>query len=254
MFFVLSKVLFYLVMPLTLIVILLLLAFFSRREIYRKRSLSAALILLLFFTNPFITNEAWLLWELPPTPLNQMKPYDAAIILTGISNQNKSPHDRIYTGEAADRVLHPLRLYKAHLIKKIIISGGSGSLVSRYSTEAAEIKRLLVVAGIPGQDILLEEKSRNTYENALYTKALLHQQPELKNLLLVSSAFHMRRASACFEKQGIKADLFSTDFRTTDRSFTPTDLLVPQELYLYRWQILMHEMLGYLVYQLVGYC
>lgn len=254
MFFILSKILFYVAMPLTWIIVCLALALFSKREKLKKRALVLATGLLLFFTNPFFCNEAWLAWEVPPTPLSKVPHYDAAIILTGFTNQQKSPHDRIYPSKGIDRALMPLRLYKEGYVKKIIISGGSGSLIQKYSTEAVEVKKLLMISGVPETDILYEDKSRNTHENAQFTKQLLAGQPQLKKLLLVTSAFHMRRAKACFEKEGVNVDHFTTDFYTTDRFFTLDKLLIPQEVYLYQWQILFHEILGYITYRIVGYC
>src|SRR5215213_3409990 len=97
MFFILSKILYYLVMPLTWILAALLLALFAKREKIRRRSLIMATLLVAFFTNPFLTNEAFLLWEHPPTPVSKVQQYDAAIILTGFTSQGKSPGDRIYT-------------------------------------------------------------------------------------------------------------------------------------------------------------
>src|SRR6478752_6259958 len=112
MFFILSKVLYYIVMPLTWLLAFFIYALFTKKESRRKKALLIGTLLLLFFTNPFISNEAWLLWEHPPTAINTLPTYDAAIVLTGITNQDKSPHDRIYTGKGADRILHPLQLYK----------------------------------------------------------------------------------------------------------------------------------------------
>jgi len=229
MFFIFSKLLFYFVMPLTWILVFLFYAIFTKVEKRRKRSLVIATGLLIFFTNPFVVNEAWLIWEVPPTPFSKVQHYDAAIILTGISSNDKSPKDRIYTNKSADRVLHPLRLYKEGYVKKIIISGGSGSLTNTKSSESADLKTILVCSGVPDSDILLEEESRNTHENALFTKTILQQHPEYKKLLLVTSAFHIKRASACFKKEGIKADTFSVDFYTSDRTYFPVDLIVPQE-------------------------
>ena len=111
-----------------------------------------------------------------------------------------------------------------------------------------------MISGVPETDILYEDKSRNTHENAQFTKQLLAGQPQLKKLLLVTSAFHMRRAKACFEKEGVNVDHFTTDFYTTDRFFTLDKLLIPQEVYLYQWQILFHEILGDITYRIVGYC
>lgn len=253
MFFVLSKLLFYLVMPVTLILVAIFIAVFSKKPRLKRKSLVATLILLLFFTNPFLSNEAMVLWEVPPTPVNEVGQYDAAIILTGISDQEKSPHDRMYTTRGADRVLHPLMLYRMGKVKSFIITGGSGSLRQTYSSESAEIKRLLIAAGVPDSLILTEEKSRNTRENAVHTASILQQHPEFKKLLLVTSAFHMRRASGCFKKAGVQADTFAADFYTSDRSFAFNRFIMPSEHALYVWQKLVHEILGYTVYRLVGY-
>jgi uncharacterized SAM-binding protein YcdF (DUF218 family) len=254
MFFFLSKILFYFVMPLTWILAFLFYALFTKIEKRRKKALTIATALVVFFTNPFFVNEAWLIWERPATPYAALHKYDAAIILTGITNGDKSPKDRVYTNKGADRVLQPIRLYKEGYVKKIIISGGSGSLSKKANTESSDLKKILVCSGVPDSDILLEEKSRNTHENALFTKALLNKHPEYKKLLLVTSAFHIRRAFGCFKKEGIHADAFSVDFYTTDRSYSFASLIVPQEYCLYLWQKLFHEILGYLVYDIVGYC
>lgn len=254
MFFILSKVLFYLVMPLTWILVFVGVSIWAKKERIKKRTGILALALLLLFTNPFLSNEAWLAWEVPPTPMATLPLYDAAIVLTGISNQEKSPHDRVYIERGADRILLPLRLYKEGRVKKIIISGGSGAIAGSYTPEAMELRQILLYAGVSAPDILVESSSRNTHENALFTKALLKQHPELNKLLLVTSAFHMRRAAACFKKQGIAADTFSTDFYTKDRSLMPDDAIIPQEKYLHYWQKLFHEVLGYLMYKLIGYC
>ncbi len=241
-------------MPLTWILVFLLIAVFTKKENLKRRALIVSSVLLVFFTNPFLCNEAWLMWEVPTKPIKDLPKYDAAIILTGFTNQQKSPHDRIYAGKGADRVLLPIRLYKEGYVRKIIISGGSGSLIQKYSTEAVEVKKLLMLSGVAAQDILYEDKSRNTHENAQFTKKLLAAQPDLKKLLLVTSAFHMRRAKGCFKKEGVNVDTFSTDFYTTDRSFFPDKTILPQEGALYQWQILFHEILGYIIYSLVGYC
>ena len=116
----------------------------------------------------------------------------------------------------------------------------------------AEGERELGV-GVPAEAILVEDKSRNTHENAAFTKVLLQQQPQLKKLLLVTSAFHMRRAKGCFQKESIQADVYPADFYASDRSFDLT-VILPQESSLANWRRLFHEMLGYVVYKVMGYC
>ncbi|WP_242478980.1 hypothetical protein [Hymenobacter lapidiphilus] len=135
MFFLLSKLLDFLLSPALWIVGLLLVGL-----LWRKRQLLwAAAAALLFFTNPFLANEALLAWERPPVTLQQLGTgYDAGILLTGITDVQKSPHDRVYLGAGADRLLHTLWLYRAGRIRRIIISGGSGAAFDSVArTEAA---------------------------------------------------------------------------------------------------------------------
>jgi uncharacterized SAM-binding protein YcdF (DUF218 family) len=252
-FFLLSNLLDFLISPLIWILGLLLLGLFSRKASRKRGFFLTATLLLLFFSNPFFLNEAWLAWETPPTPMEQVPIYDAGIVLTGITNIEKSPHDRVHLHKGADRLLHALQLYREGKIGKFIISGGSGALREAAATEAGELRKILLLAQVPEADILLEDQSRNTRENALNTRTLLSRHPELRRLLLITSAFHMRRATGSFRKAGLEVTPFATDFYSGDRRYSPAHLLLPQERSLYEWQRLLHEITGYLVYAVLGY-
>jgi len=253
MFFYLSKLLDFLLLPIVWIFALLLLGLILKKPLLRKRFLIAGIGLLLFLSNPFIINDALLAWEKPPVPIAELPVYDAGIVLTGITSGDKSPHDRVYFNKGADRIMHALQLYRQGKIRKIIITGGSGAILQRYGTEADELQKILLQANVPETDILVENKSRNTRENALFTKELLDKNPEIKSTLLITSAFHMRRSEGCFQKAGLQPDLFPADFYTVDRSFTPDDLLLPQEYCLHYWSVLVHEMVGFFMYKVLGY-
>ncbi|WP_223808839.1 YdcF family protein [Rufibacter hautae] len=211
------------------------------------------LVLLLFFTNPFLSNEAWLAWEPESVLMKDVPVYDAGIVLTGVTEVNKSPHDRVHYQEGAERILDAIQLYKMGKLKKILISGGSGAIKDVERTEASNLQQTALYAGVPAGDILVEERSRNTHENARFTKELLQNQPQLKKFLLITSAFHMRRAKGCFEKVGLKTDTFPVDFQTHDRSFHLDDLLVPDPEALQQWSKLIHEWVGYVTYKLLDY-
>ncbi|CAN5269676.1 YdcF family protein [soil metagenome] len=254
MFFVLSKVLYFLVMPLTIILACFILALLIKNKIYKKRLLLTGVIFLLLFTNDFIINEILLWWEVPPTPMEAVAPgYDVAIILTGVTSTEKLPLDRVYFQKGADRVMHTVQLYKENKIKNILITGGSGSLIRDEIKEADQIKKILLLCEIPEDDIMVENRSRNTYENAAYSAELLNQEYPNGKYLLVTSAFHLRRAQACFEKQGVNAQSFSTDFYTYPTRFTPDTLLIPTEGALAKWSILIKELVGMLFYRIAGY-
>ncbi|QDA62293.1 YdcF family protein [Hymenobacter jejuensis] len=254
MFFLLSKILYYVIMPAVWLVALLLAAVVVRQPVYKRRLLLAALVVALLGTNPGLANEAMLAWELPAVSLRAVGRHDAGVLLTGITKVNKSPHDRVYLNEGADRLTHTLWLYRSGRIRRIIISGGSGLIQSTARSEAAELAILLRMAGVPKEDVLLEQRSRNTRENALYTKQLLQQHPDIKSLVLITSAFHQRRALGCFRRVGLSPTAFPADFRTIDRSLAPDYWLIPDAGALGLWSTLLHEMVGYATYKLLRYC
>ncbi|MVN75413.1 YdcF family protein [Hymenobacter sp. HMF4947] len=255
MFFLLSKTLDVVLLPAVWLVALLLAALVAKGGGRAQRNwLRAAALLTLLGTNNALVNEALLAWEKPPVPLRAIAPADAVVLLTGVTSGQKSPHDRVYLHRGGDRFTYTLWLYRAGLVRHIIISGGSGAVLATASTEAADLATLLLLAKVPRQAILLEERSRNTRENARYTKQLLAQHPDIKSLVLITSAFHQRRAQGCFAKVGLQAQAFPGDFRTTDRYWTPDYWLVPDIDALTRWSLLLHEMAGYLVYKAAGYC
>ncbi|WP_205502558.1 YdcF family protein [Rufibacter psychrotolerans] len=253
MFFLLSKLLQYLISPLLWIIALLVLGLVFKNPAKKRKAYAAGILLLLFFTNPFLVNEAWLAWEPAPVLMRQVQQYDAVIVLTGVTEPNKSPHDRVHYGEGAERILDAIQLYKMGKLQKIIISGGSGAIKDVARTEARHLQQTALYAGVPRHAILLEERSRNTRENALFTKELLGTQPQGQRLLLITSAFHLRRAQGCFEKAGLPVDPFPADFQTHDRSFYPDDLLIPDAEALWKWSRLIHEWVGYLTYKVLGY-
>ena len=242
-------------MPVTWLVVLAVLGLVGRPVGWRRRWLLALAGLTLVFTNGALVNELLLAWELPPVRLAALPPVsDVGVLLTGITRTHKSPHDRVYLAEGADRLTGALWLYRAGRIRRILVSGGSGDLDGRaVRSEAAGLRTLLLLAGVPPRDILVEERSRNTRENALFTKELLVQHPDIKSLVLITSAFHERRALACFHKVGLHPVAFPAGYYATDREATLAYWLVPDAGALLRWTRLVHEWIGYVVYKLLGY-
>ncbi len=210
--------------------------------------------MLFFFTNEFINNEVVRWWEIPATPIASIqKKYEYGILLTGVTRSEMEPDDRIYLGRGGDRVTQTLQLYRLGIIKKILVSGGNGKLKEVKKQEADVLSDLLVIMGVSPLDILIENKSRNTYESALEVNKLFRNQIKPEECLFITSAFHMRRSQACFAKQGWTIDGFSTDFISHKRKFTPDVLLIPKEEAMGNWQILIKEWTGIVAYKLVGY-
>ena len=100
--------------------------------------------------------------------------------------------------------------------------------------------------------IIVENESRNTFESAMNVKKNI-RIAESKPLLLITSAFHMRRSRACFKKAGVEVECFSTDFYTHPRYFTPDVLFVPNSEALVIWHKLFKEWAGMAAYWVAGY-
>lgn len=254
MFFILSKTLDFLLVPFTWILLIFGYALFTKHSKRKKRAYRVSFCMLLFFTNSIIINSLMLFWEKAPTPLKQLQKHDIGIILTGTTNPSKSPKDRVYIGTGADRILHTLMLYRQGKIKKIIITGGVVSIFGKVKeSEAKQLARILKDAKVPEEDIILETKAKNTYENAQFTAKILKKRFPKQKYLLISSAFHLPRAEGCFLKQGVKVTPFAVDFYTTDiyesLSFSS---LIPSIDALRRWSVLTHEVAGYMIYKLTG--
>ena len=141
------------------------------------------------------------------------EPYSAIVILGGAISPMAPPGRRHPDmNAAADRIWHGARLYKKGLAPKIILSGGRGPGLedrSEIQTEAQAMRILLLDLSIPQSALVLEDASRTTRENAAQTRRITQGA----TVALVTSAFHMPRAMKTFERAGVPADAYPTDFR-----------------------------------------
>lgn len=253
MFFIVSKILNFLTNPLIFVFGFLIASVLIKRNHWKKRFFWIAFALLLFFSNDFIANEVMNAWEIKPTPYSRItQHYDWGIVLTGVTLNDREPADRVYFHHGADRVTHTIQLYKKRIIKKILITGGTGRLLTEARPEADELQLVMIMAGVPATDIIVENNSRNTHESAVHVKQFLATQ-DSTTCMLITSAFHMRRSNACFKKAGLNPDLFSTDFYTHPRHFTPDVLLIPKADSINLWQKLFKEWVGIAAYWVAGY-
>jgi uncharacterized SAM-binding protein YcdF (DUF218 family) len=247
MFFILSKILDFLLQPLCWIFLLLGFAYFTR---FSKRLLAITIALLLMMTNGWFVNQCYLAYETPQTSLK--KPYQWCIILGGGMMRSGEGYR---TGETADRFVQPLLLYKKGLVKKLLITGGNVNIKGLKiddTQESKKVKEVLIAMGVAEKDIYLEENARNTHENATYTKKML--VPYLaEEMVLVTSAMHMPRAKACYIKEGIKVVVYPADIKKKDTPSGILDLVIPQERNLSKFAELIREMTGFVIYKVVGF-
>lgn len=209
----------------------------------------------LFFTNTVIFSEICRQWEHQGTKYEEVQDHDFAVVLTGFAKFN-TDLDRIELHIHGDRIWQAVTLYHQKKVKKILISGDTGYITDRGLHEAAQIEEILISWGIPDKDIIVESISKNTYENARESVAMLKRSyPHLKTGVLVTSGTHMKRALACFDKQGLELTPFATDpFTGESRNYFIDQYLIPDAGTLFYWESLTKEWLGMLTYKIMGYC
>jgi uncharacterized SAM-binding protein YcdF (DUF218 family) len=253
MFFILSKLLLFLISPLTWVIIGIGFGFFSKSSKWKKRGRFVAIFFVLFFSNTFIYKEFCRQWEVFGTPLAEIKHHDVGIVLGGMAEYNNDLKT-LSIRRGGDRIWQALNLYKAGKIDKILISGDNGDLTEKGLKEAIQMKAVLVKWGIPENDIITETVSRNTYENAVETKKVLNRSyPQFSSFVLITSGRHMRRALACYEGQGLHCTPYSTDLYTgPKRSYTFDEFIIPDVSTMYDWNGLIKEWFGYMAYSATG--
>lgn len=250
MFFVLSKILSFLLNPFFWILILLLWGILSANPLRKKKMLWSAVTLLLFFGNSIIVNEIKMAQEQkwkalqPATFLS-----DTAVLLGGFAFEvDQTTH----FAESGDRMLQALKGFESGEINTLVVSGGSGSLSNPKLKEAWLVKNYMTQGGFRTEGLLFEAESRNTYENAQNTRELLG--PQAHNIVLITSAFHMKRAMGVFKKAGFNPQPLPTHFMSSGkRQYSLEQWIIPQAKSFFYWELLIKERLGLTVYKLKGY-
>ena len=220
MFFFLSKLLPLLIYPLGLSCLLLCLAMIWLWKFPRRSLLAIAAALLIIFcsSNPLIatTLVKTLEWQyLPPDP---MPAAEVIVVLGGSTRKQSPPRPWVEVLEAGDRILYGVKLYQEGFAPLILFSGGRVSWKNNNDgSEAKDMADIAQAMGVPERNILLENKSLNTYQNAVETAKILQQQ-QITNILLVTSAIHMPRSIAIFKKQGFEVVAAPTDYWVAEES------------------------------------
>ena len=247
-FFIFSKILSFAVDPFFWIIILLLLALFAKKKYRRPRYLLSALILTFVFSSTPIYKITFDYWKIKQDITYQK--FDIGILLGGMISLNSSDENILFN-EYNDRLLNTLELFHKGIIKKIIITGASGSLSSDLK-EADIIKSFLIRIGVPREKIIVENQSKNTHENAIYTELTCKElEMDKYSFLLITSDYHMRRSLSCFKKTGLNITPFVKE--SDEFHFDLEYLIVPQTNVLFKWKVLFHEIVGYFMYKLMGY-
>lgn len=257
MFFYLSKIVWFLAQPSTALLVLLLLGVFLlwTRWAWAGRRLVAlaGILLLVAGLSPLGQVITWPLEDrFPLADLSQGPPPDGIIILGGSVDTHVGLARNVSAlNESAERMTEAIILARRFPEARVVFSGGGARLIYEGRKEAVDATALLTEMGLAPERLEVEDRSLNTYQNAVYTRELVKPQPG-ERWLLVTSAFHMPRAIGCFRQVGFQGvEAWPVDYRTRG----PQDWLrffdKPSEG-LRRVDIIAREWVGLLVYWLTG--
>jgi uncharacterized SAM-binding protein YcdF (DUF218 family) len=192
-------------------------------------------------------------------PLEQrFPPWDAArgqpdgiVVLGGsIAEDVSSARGGVALNEGAERITVAAELARRYPNVRIVFSGGSNAMLFAGDVEAVFAVRQLEALGVAHDRITAEEQSRDTIENAVFSRLIAQPKPG-ERWLLVTSAYHMPRAMAAFRAAGFAVEPCPVDWRTRG----PIDLVRPFASLsegLRRTDTAVHEWVGLLVYRLAG--
>ena len=254
MFFIVSKVFWFFIQPLNLAIFLLLAGLLAALARWRR---FAAVFCVASFS--IFALSAWTsLGALLLNPLEERFPRPAlpetvhgiVVLGGGFEGAINLARGSYELNSGGDRFVEAAILARRFPQAKLVVSGGTGTLVTAGEADADTAPRLLTALGVEPARMIMENRSRNTYENAVFTREMVAPEPE-QTWLLVTSAFHMPRSMALFRKAGFPVLPWPVDYRTSGREGfglfrdNPNDSLQNTTLALREW-------IGLAAYRLSG--
>lgn len=254
LFFLVSKIVWLLLSPDSLLLILILLTLGllyigkNKQAKILLTTISGILIIISFFSI-----GEWLLYPLETRfPTNPILPQqiDGIIVLSGAEDPLlSSVWNQVELGSASERDLTFLSLAKKYPTAKLVFTGGTGSLINQEYKAADVAKKLFEQQGFDTTRILFERESRNTYENIIYSKKLA-QPKKGENWILITTSWHIPRSIGIFCKADWHVIPYPVDHQTNKDNLFRINLDLIDNLQMLKTAI--KEGLGLFAYYLSG--
>jgi uncharacterized SAM-binding protein YcdF (DUF218 family) len=243
----LSKLLPYLLYPITLILFLLVWAVVSRRQL----PTILAMVILLITSSPIVSNQmlAYIDGQELKKSIEDFNKADSIVVLSGIITPIMTNQGIAYEWEDPDRFFGGVELIKAGKAKNIIFTGGIRPWQTKIKPEGQILAKIAAEFGIPISQIIVTKDVLNTLEEAKAVREILTQNNANK-IILVTSAFHMPRASMIFQMEGIEVQTYSVDYKANISDITPIDFL-PSAAAFHSFQISLRELIGRAYYSII---
>ena len=255
MYFVLSKILGFFANPSNLAIgcgLLGVVLLATRLARGGRRLIAASLIALAMMGFTPLGNILMILLEerFPPWDAARGAPDGIVVLGGGIRPDVSAARDDVVLTEAGARITAAVALARRYPNARLIYSGGTGALIYREGNEAQSAAQIFASLGIPRRRLMVEDQSRNTVENAVFSRRVAMPRPG-ERWLLVTSAYHMPRAIGTFRAAGFAVEAYPCDWRTRGM----VDLARPFFTFdegLGRTDTAIREWVGLLVYWLTG--
>jgi uncharacterized SAM-binding protein YcdF (DUF218 family) len=212
----------------------------------RKRIFIIGLALLWIFSNSFIVGKVLNAYE---ESYPRLEHYDYGVVLGGFSGMNQRTKKIVFNW-TADRLFETIALFQEGRLKHILITSGSSNLIYKDVKEADLVYKYLCEIGIPDSSIVIENQSRNTIENAMYTSRLIKQINPNAKILVITSAWHIPRAKLSFDKY-FKDNIANVTYYPTNymgkTKYDWSDFIIPDISALNKWEFLIKEWIGLFV-------
>jgi uncharacterized SAM-binding protein YcdF (DUF218 family) len=242
-----SSIISFFLSPFNVVIVLLIAMFFLRKASWKKACGILALCIFVVFGNQWLLNLYAKNWQPAPTIIDSSLSFSCGIVPGGFASPDANANG--YFNASADRFIQVVKLYKLGSMKHILISGGNGKTEEKSFREGAWVREELKSVGIPDSVIFVEDRSNNTADNAFYAKKILDSLHFVPPFLLITSAYHMPRASLIFKKAGLATVPFPCNYFAGMGGFSVWDLL-PRPTTLLGWEPYLKETAGYFLYKI----
>ncbi|NHQ59171.1 YdcF family protein [Chlorobium sp. BLA1] len=241
-----NKILPILVLPLGLSLLLLVAGLFFRRRLL----IGLGIMVLGMFSMPVVSAsliravEGWA----SRVPVSSLHKVDAVVVLSGIVGQIKGAPLGEWNG-GVDRFEGGIDLFKAGKAPVIVFTRGQVPWQPESIPEGELLAKRAMLIGVPEKAILLTAVAGNTADEAVAAARLLGvRSGARKKIILVTSAFHMRRAAMQFEKAGFQVERYPVDFQAGDNSEVTILDFLPDPGALALSSTALREMIGLIYY------
>jgi uncharacterized SAM-binding protein YcdF (DUF218 family) len=180
-------------------------------------------------------------------PVNQLT---GVVVLGGsfVTGTESKERNEIFLNNSSERLTKALEIYKKNPRILILFSGFSNSISPQGWNESEMAKKFFLDQGVRVDNLILENKSRNTFENIKFSKGIISNYKGTWGL--ITSASHMPRSFLAFKKQGLVLEPINVDYRTGTSKIFWLNFSISRGIS--SWSTVFHEVIGLAYYKLTN--